>query len=221
LPSIRNPVSRILSLALLTVLVNHQGWLEIGFILLPLLYLFAKFPAAGRKILLLATRLRWFYLSIAVLFLWFYPGTDLVPQLGVLSPTREGALQAALRITGLFVIIAYSGFLVMLTSRDGLISGIQGLLSPFRYLGLDTSRVSLRMGLVLDILPQISLDKQLKSDSPSLPVIDRVAHLVSAADNTEFSTNMGAIFTFEKLPAPGLPDFVVPVILLSWLILTI
>ena len=219
--TIRNPVSRILSLALLTILVNHQDWLEIGLVLLPLVYLFVKYPAAGRKILVLAKRLRWFYLSIAVLFFWFYPGTDLVPQLGAFSPSTEGTEQAALRITGLFVVISFSGFLVILTPRDELISGIQVLLTPLQYLGFDTSRISLRVGLVLDILPEISLDKELKSGSSSQPVIDRIARLVSAADNAEYGSSGDTFVTFVKLPGPGLLDYAVPVILLSWLMMKI
>ena len=221
MPVFANPASRILSLALLTVLVNKQGWFGLLIFFLPLIYLFYQHPEPGRQALLLARRLRWFFLSILILYFWFYPGTELIPMMGRFSPALEGVNQAVLRIASLLIVISYSVFLVQLTPRDDIISGIQFILSPLTYFGIDSSRFALRLGLVLSIVPKLmanqSLTNNQKKSRNMSAVLDQAAGLVKQADEQLSAYDFDAIVV-DKLKRPGIIDILVPLTLLIWLL---
>jgi len=144
MPVLVNSASRILSLALLTLIVNTQGWSGL---------LFFQFPHHGRQIILMVRKIRWFFLSIMILYFWFYPGADILQLPGRFSPSVEGVNQAALRISLLLIVISFSGFLSLLTPRDDLVSGIQFPLSPFKFIGIDSQRFALRPGIADILVP--------------------------------------------------------------------
>lgn len=220
MPVLANSASRLLSLGLLTLLVNKQGWLGLLVFLIPLVYLFIQYPEPGRQVVLLARRLRWFFLSIIILYFWFYPGTDLFPFMGRFSPAIEGVNEAGLRITSLLIVISYSVFLLKLTPRGEIISAIQFILSPLTYLGIDSNRFALRLGLVLSIVPDMNVEKTSSSDKKrrSLSsVIDKAAVMVKQADEL---TNLGDIneVTVTRMQRAGALDILIPLSLLIWLL---
>ncbi len=223
MPVFANAASRILSLALLTILVNTQGWTGLLVFLVPLIFLYYKNPEPGKQIALLARRLRWFFLSILILYFWFYPGTELIPLLGSYSPTIEGVNEAVLRILSLLVIISFSVFLLLLTPRAEIISGIQLLLSPLAYLGIDCSRFALRLGLVLSIVPEMtsmqSLQEHKKKSKNLSAVIDHAAEMVKKADEQTIEHEfIGPVVA--KLARPGIIDILVPLSLFIWLLIS-
>jgi energy-coupling factor transport system permease protein len=222
-PLLDNAASRILSLALLTLIVNNQGWSGLLLFLLPLSALYIKFPQHGRQILLLARKLRWFFLSIVILYFWFYPGIDLLPLLGRFSPSVEGVNQAALRISSLLLVISYSGFLLLLTPRDDLVSGIQILLSPLRFVGIDSHRIALRLGLVLSIVPQMSQQQHLSGEKKNInsvtAVIDRAAEMIKSASEQANKFKLDDTVNIGKSSPLGIVDILVPLFLLIWLVL--
>ena len=219
-----NSASRILSLALLTLIVNKQGWSGLLLLLLPLSALFFRLPHHGRQILLLARKLRWFFLSIVILYFWFYPGMDLLPSLGRFSPSVEGVNQAALRISSLLVVISYSGFLLLLTPRDDLVSGIQYLLSPLGFIGIDSQRFALRLGLVLSIVPQMSEQQHLAGEKKKInnlsELIDRAADMIKSASEQANHFEMNDTVKIEQPSHLGAVDVLVPLFLFIWLICT-
>lgn len=219
-----NSASRILSLALLTLIINKQGWPGLLLFVAPLGALFFQWPHHGRQILLLARKLRWFFLSIVILYFWFYPGMDLLPSLGRFSPSVEGVNQAALRISSLLVVISYSGFLLLLTPRDDLVSGIQFLLSPLGLIGIDSQRFALRLGLVLSIVPQMSEQLHLPGEKKKInnvsELIDRAADMIKSASEqaNHFELNDTVNINIEQPSHLGITDILVPLFLLIWLI---
>ena len=220
MPVLANSASRLLSLGLLTLLVNKQGWLGLLVFLIPLGYLFIQYPEPGKQVVLFARRLRWFFLSIIILYFWFYPGTDLFPFMGRFSPAIEGVNEAGLRITSLLIVISYSVFLLKLTPRGEIISAIQFILSPLTYLGIDSNRFALRLGLVLSIVPDMNVEKTSSSDKKrrSLSsVIDKAAVMVKQADEL---TNLGDIneVTVTRMQRAGALDILIPLSLLIWLL---
>ncbi|MDX2477872.1 MAG: hypothetical protein QNL05_10975 [Gammaproteobacteria bacterium] len=221
MPVLTNPASRILSLALLTILVNTQGWAGLLIFVLPLIYLFYRHPEPGRQAILLAKRLRWFFLSILILYLWFYPGSELIPMMGRFSPSVEGINEAVLRITSLLLVISYSVFLVQLTPRDDIICGIQFILSPLSYLRIDTSRFALRLGLVLSIVPKMMEGEAFSKDGKGIKsistVIDQAALMVKQADEKTNDFDLTEVAACE-LGRPGVMDVFVPLSLLIWLV---
>jgi energy-coupling factor transport system permease protein len=182
-----NPASRILSLGLLTVLLGSSGWIGISIAVLPLLILAWQYPQHAIHAGSMLRRLRWLLLSIAILYLWFTPGAALIPQLGSLSPSRPGLMLGALRILSLLVIVSYCVFLLRLTPVSQLIVGLQSLLKPAGRFGFETSRLAVRLGLVLDYVPRIeqfSRAELAQSDtSGHSGRLDAAARLFVAADN--------------------------------------
>ncbi|RKZ65154.1 MAG: hypothetical protein DRQ48_11890 [Gammaproteobacteria bacterium] len=217
-----NSASRILSLALLTLIVNSQGWSGLLLLTVPLGILYFQFPHHGRQILLLTRKLRWFFVSIVILYFWFYPGTDILPYLGRFSPTAEGINQAALRISSLLVVISYSGFLLLLTPRDDLVSGIQFLLSPLRFIGIDSQRFALRLGLVLSIVPQMTEQQHLPGEKKKIKnisaLIDRAADMIKSASEQANNFELNDTVNIKQPSRLGSADILVPLFLLIWLI---
>jgi len=101
-------------------------------------------------------RLRWLWLSLAVLYFWFTPGAPLWPQLGHWSPTREGVALGSVRIATLALMTAGAHLLVQTTAREQLILGLEGLLRPLRVFGFDRERFALRLLLVLETVPRLA-----------------------------------------------------------------
>lgn len=221
MPVFRHSAIRILSLALLTVLINKQAWTGLLILLLPLAVLFYRFPHAGLQVLQMSSRLRWFFLSILLLYCWYYPGTPLLPWMGDFSPIKEGVDEAALRISSLLLIISYCGFLLLLTPRNELIAGIQYLLSPLKLFGIDSSSFALRLALVLAIVPQ--LNERRLARVQSMPgkslsmVVDKASELVREAAEQSVDYEIETIQVPEPV-APGVFDLLVPALLLAWLV---
>ena len=221
MPVFRHSAIRILSLALLTVLINKLAWTGLLLLLLPLTVLFYRFPDAGLQVLKMSSRLRWFFLSILFLYCWFYPGSPLFPSLGDFSPIKEGVDEAALRISSLLLIISYCGFLLLLTPRNELIAGIQYLLTPLKLFGIDSSSFALRLALVLAIVPQMNerrLARVQSMPAKSLSmVVDKASELVREAAEQSVDYEIETIQVPEQV-VPGVFDFLVPALLLAWLV---
>lgn len=189
----------------------------------PLGTLFVNFPQHGRQILLLARRLRWFFLSIVILYFWFYPGMDLLPSFGRYSPSVEGVNQAALRISSLLLVISYSGFLLLLTPRNDLVCGIQFLLFPLRFIAIDSRRFALRLGLVLSIVPQMSeqhLAGEKKKINNISAVLDSAAEMIQSASAQTNHFEFNETVNIEQSPHLRIVDILVPLFLLIWLVCT-
>ncbi len=222
MPVFANSASRLLSLGLLTLLLNKQDWFGLLVFLVPLVYLFFQYPEPGRQVVLLAKRLRWFFLSILILYFWFYPGTELFPFMGRFSPAIEGVNEAGLRITSLLIVISYSVFLLKLTPRGEIISAIQFILSPLTCLGIDSNRFALRLGLVLSIIPDMDVEQSPSVDKKRRKifsaVIDKAAVMVKQADELTNLNDMNEV-TMTKMKRAGALDILIPLSLLIWLLI--
>jgi energy-coupling factor transport system permease protein len=151
-----HPSLRILAVMIFIPLVAHGGWLV------------AMVGASGVALLLSGTgrtgwarflgmnrRLRWFYVSIVLLFGWFTPGRELLPITGFLSPTTEGLLAGAGRVTVLAMVVGAVVWLLERSSRHDLIAGLLWLTRPLAWLGFPRERFAVRLTLVLETVPQV------------------------------------------------------------------
>ncbi len=114
-------------------------------------------------------RMRWLLLSILIVYLWFTPGTPVIPLLGRYSPTVQGVLPGLLRVITLMLIAVQVVLLLQTTTRGELIGAIRWLAAPLRLLGVDNSRLALRMTLILDSVDEIQplLRRQMEGFSRS------------------------------------------------------
>ena len=134
-------------------------------------------PATARVAWQGLRRMRWLLLSIAVLYLWFYPGEPLVPALAGLSPSREGAVVALHRAGVLAVMVWSAAFVLAATPPREVTAALRQLLAgPLR--SAVTLRFADRVGLLLAELPAIQqrVGASLRQGEGSFA--DRAARLV-------------------------------------------
>ncbi len=114
----------------------------------------AAIVAAGNMIL----RLRWFLLSLLVVYGWFTPGRALGPASAAGAswlPTAEGLAEGLLRCAALALIVVAVNLLLRTTGREQLLGAIHGLARPLAPLGLSRERLALRMTLVMEAVGEV------------------------------------------------------------------
>lgn len=102
----------------------------------------------------IALRLRWFFLSIAIVYGLFSPGRLLFPA-WAWGPTYEGLLQGGERVAGLLLIVFAVNLLLRTTGQGELIAGILWCLRPLSWLGVPHERLAVRIALVLETVTQV------------------------------------------------------------------
>ncbi len=94
-------------------------------------------------------RLRWLFLSIFIVYLFFTPGVLVWP--GVLwGPTFEGVLQGVSRVAVLVLIVAAVNVLLVSTEQAEFLAAVHWCLRPLSWLGLRHERLAVRIALTLE-----------------------------------------------------------------------
>lgn len=118
-------------------------------------------------------RMKWFFLSILVLYLWFTPGA---PLLGIAvpgMPTVEGVSTGLLRVMSLVLVIFAVNYFVTAIARARLVEAIVWLLYPIKWVGIENTVIALRIALVLELIPRVQnivldIKQDYQSDSSQL-----------------------------------------------------
>ncbi len=103
----------------------------------------------AKQLLSLIRRTRWILFSLLLIYAFTTPGTALVAQIGVMSPTREGLLDGLLQLERLLSVLSGLAILLALLTQTQLISGLYSLAYPLRWFGLSRERVAVRLALTL------------------------------------------------------------------------
>jgi len=106
-------------------------------------------PAHLPHALNMLRRLRWLFLSILIVYLFFTPGVLLIPDV-LWGPTREGLLQGLARIAVLVLIVAAVNVLIGSTGQGEFLSAVSWCLRPLSWCGLSHERLALRISLTLE-----------------------------------------------------------------------
>lgn len=101
----------------------------------------------------LLRRMRWLFLSMFILYFWFTPGRSVLPFYGM--PSVAGIDAGVLRVSALILLVLAVNLLLQLTQRQQLLSAILWLATPLRWLGIDKSRLALRIMLTLETVGQV------------------------------------------------------------------
>ncbi len=102
-----------------------------------------------RRGLVLAWRLKWFFLSLVLFFGWWYPGAG-PSGWERLLPSPEGLGEAGMRIAALVLIVGWVAWLTGVFDRNAQIQGLARWLSVLRPLGLRGEVFARRLFLALD-----------------------------------------------------------------------
>jgi len=126
-----------------------------GAVLVLILYL----PGPRERLVLalrMLRRMRWFFLSIAVVYLLFTPGR-LLFSAWPWGPTVEGVTGGGQRIASLMLIVFAVNLLLRTTPRPALISAILWCLTPLSWVGLPRERLAVRIALTLDAVDSVQV----------------------------------------------------------------
>jgi len=105
---------------------------------------------SAEQLLRLLRRTRWILFSLLLIYAFTTPGAALWPKLGVFSPTYEGLQDGVLQLGRLLCVLSGLAILLVLLSRNLLISGLYTLAYPLRWLGLSRERIAVRLALTLE-----------------------------------------------------------------------
>jgi len=121
-----------------------------GFLLLLAVWVVTKtFP--DEKSFGMLRRMKIFFISISIIYIWFTPGELVFPVLDEWSPTYEGFILALLRISALCILVLGVSTLLKLTPKDELVCGLYYFSYPFSVFGLNREKLIARIMLTLDI----------------------------------------------------------------------
>ncbi|MBI3771386.1 MAG: hypothetical protein HY272_01580 [Gammaproteobacteria bacterium] len=100
-------------------------------------------------------RLRWFFLSIVLIYCWLTPGQSLWQGAPEWLPSREGLALAVHRIAVLVLIVTAVSLLLLTTQREPLISALYWLVSPLRLFGVNPERMAVRIVMTLECVNEV------------------------------------------------------------------
>ncbi|MBN4073666.1 hypothetical protein JYU18_00190 [bacterium AH-315-E07] len=132
----------------------------------------------------LMRRMRWFFLSILVIYFWFTPGRAFSPALSnaLWFPSVDGVKLGLIRVACLVLIIAAVSALLQSTRREQLFAAIYSLVAWTRYLGLSPERFAVRSTLTLEVMAKVQEMIAVKKSGiePAATVKARIASLANA-----------------------------------------
>ncbi|MCW9024989.1 MAG: hypothetical protein OQK73_09950 [Gammaproteobacteria bacterium] len=215
-----HPVIRIINLLVFILCLSraHAGQLLLGFLIL-LPHYFQR-PTDVRLAMKMVSRMRWFFLSILILYVWMAPAGQ-VPEISL--QTHIPALLMGLeRVGALLLIIFAVTYIISSLSREQLLGAIYWLAAPLKLFKLKRETLALRMVLSLEAVQQLLSEKKnsstrIEAKSSALQKIktwltntaDVYHRLVQHADNQSCKE-----YTFTQLPLPKLYEWSFPLLLL-------
>jgi len=203
-------VIRIASFFLLVAgLALHS--LAIFIIAIPIIFLLLKAGCTFLSLILLLKRLRWLFLSLLILHLWFNTG-----QL-VWIPKISNIFIAIERVSGLIIIVLAAHLLVKTTSIQAIIAALQWWLMPLKVIGFSAEKLTVRLALVLDTVQSVQEIQAQTHITDTKNPIKKITNKVSTlfmqvfeqAENTPLKK-----LTIPTLSMPPLWQWVYPLILL-------
>lgn len=151
-----HPVIRVICFLILSGFVVFGGVYELalGILLVFSVVAIKRFQSLELSLRILK-RMKWFFLSILVLYLWFTPGAPLLGISAAGMPTVEGVSTGLLRVMSLVLVIFAVNYFVTAIARTSLVEAIVWLLYPVKWLGIENTTIALRIALVLELIPRV------------------------------------------------------------------
>jgi energy-coupling factor transport system permease protein len=206
--------------------VGSEPVLLTGFILVAVLYvseLMRGVPTQLPTALKMLKRLRWLFLSILIVYLFFTPGVLLIPDV-LWGPTQEGLLQGLLRIAVLVLIVAAVNVLIGSTEQAEFLSAVSWCLQPLSWLGLSHERLAVRISLTLEAVGVLrnayrhearddTPEPATNSFEPKLSTIAKTAHRLFAKVIDDAAQTSTQTITLPDQSAPPLLQWAIPALL--------
>jgi energy-coupling factor transport system permease protein len=163
-------------------------------------------------------RLRFFFVSILILYGWFFPGEPLFESahLQVLVPVSDGLIEGGIRIVALCIMMWAVSLLLQSSEKQDLISALTWLLTPLKVFNRLHERLALRMTLTLQNIEKVSKilaehRSEAKTEQSRIARINNVfthsfQHVLQQADNEK-----SVEIEIRTMQAPGLLNWYIPI----------
>jgi len=227
-----HPAIKIVSLIIVTIFITQGGWITLlltALLLLPFYILNLHLWTSAIKMLF---RLKWFFLSILIIYYYYTPELQASPSL--FNILNERFVPGFFRISVLVIILFSVNLFIKMTTKEEILSALLWLFSPLHFLSIDVERISLRAVLTLEYIedlsgrlskykqnnvhtkvsysnyPLINYFKQKKQSFFNLVELSGIIlhQILDEADNTS-----GKSYTVNCLEAPDVKQFILPVVL--------
>ncbi len=151
-----HPVIRFISLILFSFLIARSSIsiLITGFSLVVAFYVITSLNYLYDAKIMLA-RMRWFFLSMIIMYFWFTPGDTLFGIQSVWLPTMTGIELGLTRVFSLLIIILAVNLFLKTTEKSDVMSALIWLTYPLSVFGDFQQRFAVRMTLTLDVVAQV------------------------------------------------------------------
>lgn len=152
-----HPVIRLACFLVFAAFLTREGapGLVFAAVLLGALFVVAGGAGLGASARMLR-RLRWLFMSLLVVYLWFTPGTPIAgPADSPWVPTWQGATQGTERIAALVLIVLAVNLLIARTARPKLLAAIHWVSYPLRFFGCSRDRFALRLVLAMEAVAML------------------------------------------------------------------
>ncbi len=166
-----HPIIRIICFILLVIGLAIGKWL-LYFSCLPLLVLFWRY-AHWLPLQRLLKRLRWLFISLFILHLWFH-GSDLN-----WIPSQAGLLIAIEKIFILILMVSAAHLLLVTTVTNDLIAAIHWWFKPLDRIGFKTQILAIRLALTLETLNHVHALYQQQTTSNRIQPITQISERVT------------------------------------------
>ncbi|MFQ5469449.1 MAG: hypothetical protein ACE5EH_03990 [Gammaproteobacteria bacterium] len=171
------------------------------------------------------SRLKWFLLSIIVIFSWFTPGQSLFTVdsdfVQALLPTYDGIFAGLLRISALAIIVFAVNLLLREMPRQQLLMALRSIASPLEYVGISRDTVTVRLSLTLDAFEEVrfvvsSARSELKIKSFTLQSISDLTAAIydQVRVRAENPSSHEVIISVE--PSPPIYQWLLPVLMAAF-----
>lgn len=151
-----HPVIRVICFLILSGFVVFGGVYELvlGMLVVTAVVLVKRFQSLEISLRIIK-RMKLFFISILVLYLWFTPGVPVIDVSLPGVPTIEGIKTGMLRVMSLVLIIFAVNYFVTTIARTRLVEAIIWLLHPVKWVGIDNKTIAVRTALLLELIPRV------------------------------------------------------------------
>lgn len=163
-------------------------------------------------------RMKLFFISILLLYVWFTPGKLVVPVMDHWSPTYEGLYFGSERILALIILVMAVDSLLTYLPKEKILTALYYFFTPLDRLGFDRERFVVRTYLTLDAVSSgeqrfVAIEKQhLSNFSAYLDAV--AAHIDSLLHSPMKKEMLNQEVVIEIDKPPALTSWAVPVGLL-------
>lgn len=142
-------------LILIGAVVLTDGWMGYLLIILFLLLLGIISGLPIRETYGSVWRLMSFYVIVFLMNALFFTSEDSIWHWGIFTLSEEGMIQGAIVVFRIAIIIVLSNILMMTTSAVGIMTALEALVHPLKYVKLPAEEIAMILSIALQFIPTL------------------------------------------------------------------